>query len=207
MPIFPFVITHNVSQSIDFVLIKKLIKNVENNRLKKAFNVKLVIVRQEPSRRKSILSHASFTSIPRVFKTTGNFKCSLELCQLCHQNYMRTGKYAFNSDGIHLDTLRDKFNCNAVNVVYQITCAGCDQHYIGETQDFRQRMNLRKSDVRTLNTDCLADLNINWCLNIKYEHLKIPYFYCMSFYYSDFVHKLRVKDQDYFRNNKSYKRG
>ena len=62
-------------------------------------------------------------------------------------------------------------------------------------------MNLYKSDVRTLNTDCLADLHINWCLNIKYEHLKIPYFYCMPIYYSSSsssVRKLRVKDQDYF---------
>ena len=71
---------------------------------------------------------------------------------------MRTGKYVFNSDGMPLYTLRDKFSCNAVNVVYQITCAGCKSRYIGETQDFRQRMNLHKSDVRMLNTDCLADL-------------------------------------------------
>ena len=35
MSILPFVITHNVSQSIDFELIKKLIKNVESNHLKK----------------------------------------------------------------------------------------------------------------------------------------------------------------------------
>ena len=60
---------------------------------------------------------------------------------------MRTGKYVFNSDGMRLYTLRDKFSCNAVNVVYQMTCAGCKQGYIGETQDFRQRMNLHKSDV------------------------------------------------------------
>ena len=60
--------------------------------------------------------------------------------------YTRTG----NSDGIY--TLRDKFSCSAVNVVYQIACAGCKQRYIGETQDFRQHMNLHKSDVRTLNT-------------------------------------------------------
>ena len=112
---------------------------------------------------------------------------------------MRTGKYVSNSDGMRLYILRDKLSCNAVNVVYQITCAGCKQHYIGETQDFRQRMNLHKSDVRMLNTDCLADLHINWCLNIKYEHLKIPYFYCMPIYYSSSVCKFRVKDQDYFR--------
>ena len=178
---------------------KKLIKNVESNSLNKAFNVKLIIARKQPSRLKSILSHASFTSIPRVFKTTGNFKCSSELCQLCRQNYMRTGKYVFNIDGMRLYTLRDKFSCSAVNVVYQITCAGCKQRYIGYTQDFRQRMNLQKSDVRTLNTNWLADLHINWCLNIKYEHLRIPYFYCMPIYYSSSVCKLRVKDQDYFR--------
>ena len=78
---------------------------------------------------------------------------------------MRTGKYVFDSDDMCLYTLRDKFSCNAVDVVYQITCAGCKQCYIGETQDFRQRMNLHKSDVRTLNTDCLADLHTNWYLN------------------------------------------
>ena len=67
---------HSVSQSIDSELINKLIKNVESNRLKKAFNVRLVIARRQPSRLESILSHASFTSIPRVFKTTDNFECS-----------------------------------------------------------------------------------------------------------------------------------
>ena len=46
---------------------------------------------------------------------------------------------------------------------------------------------------------CLADLHINWCLNIKYEHLMIQYFYCMSIYYSSSVCKLSVKDQDYCR--------
>ena len=115
------------------------------------------------------------------------------------QNYMRTGKYVLNSDGIRLYTLRDKFTYNAFNVVYQITCAKYKQCYIGETQDFRQHINLHKSDVITLITDCLADLHINWCLNIKYEHLKIPCFYYMPIYYSSSVHKLRVKDQDYFR--------
>ena len=125
-----------------------MIKNEESNRLKKAFNVKLVIARKQPSRLKSMSSHASFTSIPRVFKTTGNFKCS----SVCRQNYMITGKYVFTSDGMRLYTLRHKFSCNVVNVVYQITCAGCKQRYIGETQDFRQRINLHKSDVRTLNT-------------------------------------------------------
>ena len=101
---------------------------------------------------------------------------------------MRTGKYVFNSDGMRSSTLRDK-SCNAVNVVYQIICAGCKQC---ETQDFLQRMNLHKSDIRILNTDYLADLHINWCLNIKYEHLTIPYFYWMPIYYSSSVRKLRV---------------
>ena len=101
---------------------------------------------------KSILSHASLTTIPRVFKTTSNFKCSPELCQLCSPNYMRKGKFVFNSDGMRLYTIRDNFSYNPVNVVYQITCEECKQRYTGETQDFRQRMNLHKSDVRTLNT-------------------------------------------------------
>ena len=197
MPILPFVITHNVSGSIDSELIKKLIKNVESNRLKK-YSTLNSLLHINNLVEKKILSHALFTSIPRVFKTTGNFKRSSKLFQLCCQNYMRTGKYVFDSDSMHLYTLRDKFSCNAVNVVYQITCAGCKQGYIGESQDFHQRMNLLKADVRTLNTDCLADLHINWCLSIKYEHLTIPYFYCMSIYYSSSVRKLRVKDQDYF---------
>ena len=69
---------------------------------------------------------------------------------------------------------------------------------LGNCQNFRQGMNLHKSDVRTLNTDCLVDLHINWCLNIKYEHLKIPYFYCMPIYYSSSAHVLGVRDQRLF---------
>ena len=110
---------------------------------------------------------------------------------------MRTGKYVFNSDGMRLCTLCDK-SCNAVNVVYQIICAGCKQC---ETQDFHQRMNLHKSDIRILNTDCLPDLHINWCLNTKYEHVTIPYLFigCTFITVALYVNSGWVKDQNYFR--------
>ena len=68
----------------------------------------------------------------KIQTLSGNFKCSSELCQLCCQDYMRTGKFFFHNDGMRLYTLRDKLSCNAVNVVYQITCARCKQRYIGE---------------------------------------------------------------------------
>ena len=49
-------------------------------------------------------------------------------------DYMRTGKYVFDSDGMRLYTLCDKFSCNAASVVYQITCPDVNNVILGNSR-------------------------------------------------------------------------
>jgi hypothetical protein len=41
--------------------------------------------------------------------------------------------------------INDSYDCNAKNVVYLLECIKCQEQYIGETENFRKRMNNHRS--------------------------------------------------------------
>jgi hypothetical protein len=64
-------------------------------------------------------------------------------CLLCTQMVERTTAKATASNFIM--KIEDNFNCTSRNVVYLLECKKCKQQYVGETENFRNRMNNHRS--------------------------------------------------------------
>ena len=72
-------------------------------------------------------------------------KCGNRRCNLCE--ILITGN-EFNYNGKIYKVKRNMNYCNAKNCVYVIICEGCKQIYIGETNNFRLRMNVHINHVK-----------------------------------------------------------
>ena len=53
-------------------------------------------------------------------------------------------KYYINND----------FDCNYINAIYLISCANCNEQYVGSALDFKKRFKIRKSDINTKKDRC-----------------------------------------------------
>ena len=52
-------------------------------------------------------------------------------------------------------TYKNYFSCDSKDVIYILVCKTCDNFYLGQTQDFKQRTAKHKSDVKNLhNSTC-----------------------------------------------------
>ena len=45
-------------------------------------------------------------------------------------------------------TYKNYFSCDSKDVIYILICKTCDNFYLGQTQDFKQRVAKHKSDVK-----------------------------------------------------------
>jgi hypothetical protein len=72
----------------------------------------------------------------------GSFPCQGRTdCLLCEQLFpIRQIKLNINR-GFFTWDIRGDFNCNSINCVYLAICNICDMRYVGETFNFRDRMN------------------------------------------------------------------
>ena len=72
------------------------------------------------------------------------------------------------------------FNCDSKNVLYILICRNCDEFYIGQTQNFKQRIRKHKSDIKhPNNSTCKRCTNhIRVCTKGKEPFFKIyPFYY------------------------------
>ena len=86
-------------------------------------------------------------------------------------------------------TIKYSITCKSKNILYYMVCTICGEDYVGQTKDFRKRMNNHKSNIRgTPTADTLGvDKPIHYCQLQKYNTLKDPIFRVIPF--------LTVKDQ------------
>ena len=66
-------------------------------------------------------------------------------------------------------------NCNTLNCIYVLSCNGCKEEYIGETNNLRLRLNLHKNHV-TKNVGLNVSRHISECAKNKH-----PKFYVKPF--------------------------
>ena len=66
-------------------------------------------------------------------------------------------------------------SCDVQNVVYVMTCAGCNKEYIGETGDYlRKRMNVHRQQIRDPNTRMLyVSEHIDMCAASKHPVFRV----------------------------------
>ncbi len=76
-------------------------------------------------------------------------KCGQKRCQICPL-VVEGRKFTSNctNDSYFIN---GNFNCSSCNVVYLVTCGVCHEHtqYVGTTSNFRLRINIHKSRIRT----------------------------------------------------------
>ena len=64
-------------------------------------------------------------------------------------------RYLVTSGTIHFSTvnvnftINTNFTCDSGNLIYKITCVGCNEYYIGLTNNLRKRMTIHRRDLRS----------------------------------------------------------
>ena len=83
-------------------------------------------------------------------------------CQLCTEDYLKIADKIFSLAGRLLFTIKYNFTCKSKNILHYMVCTICGEDYVGQTKDFRKRMNNHKSDIiGTPNADTL--IHVHYC--------------------------------------------
>ena len=135
-------------------------------------NVKLTRAnRQGPSLRK-ILTRAKFGKDPNQ----GAFKCNLDPRCLCCHDIKETNIVHFPevSGTFHI---RSTMTCVSKNLIYKMTCLGCNLSYIGETGDeLKNRTNGHRAGIMNEN-QLEVDIHIHRCTtNLQKKFEIIPFY-------------------------------
>ncbi len=67
-------------------------------------------------------------------------------------------------------------NCNTHNCIYVLVCQGCNEFYIGQTNDLRFRVNQHRTDIKHCKK-LFVDNHIHHCAKNKDIQFKIMPFY------------------------------
>lgn len=106
--------------------------------------------RQSPSLKK-ILTRAKFENIDEIPAVR---KCQKPRCATCL--YLLEGQQFKFKDGRNFN-IHSPMTCESSNLIYDITCSGCGEHYIGQTGDtLRHRMTVHRQQIRETRYHCTA---------------------------------------------------
>ena len=158
--------------------ISLLLKNFKDQTTQLKFaNSKPVLAFKQPRNVTSLLTKAKFSSntITRIPPTPGIVLCNSNRCKIC-KLYLQPVNSFTTSNGT-LWEIRCQITCNSKNVVYFLSCNLCEQRttYIGQTTNFRKRMNNHISESRTGTSSCNFPRHVHEC-GQKNKNLKEPYF-------------------------------
>ena len=109
--------------------------------------------------------------------------CGDKRCLLSRKNYLQLTDKIISPVGKLLFTITCNFSCKSKNILYYMTCTIYGKDYVGQTNDFRKRMNSHKSVIMgtpTKNT-VLVDEHIHYCQLNTHQTFKDPYFHVIPF--------------------------
>ncbi len=155
-----------------------LFKNIKDQDTKKKFlNSKPILSFKQPANITSLLTSAKFVSNPTtsVKQMPGIFLCNRKICKLCSL-YLQSGKTFQTSNGTTWD-IRCHITCKSKSVVYFLSCNCCNGQttYIGQTTNFRQRMNNHISESRNGVSSCIFPQHVHKCGTLN-KNLQEPFF-------------------------------
>ena len=140
----PLVITHNpnnpqivnmVRQSMNFLRHSKKMESTLKN-------TELIVSRRQPKNLKQILTKAEFSNSAIKRKVT---KCNEPRWGTC--NIIVTGD-SLILKGNKTWTIHSPMSCLSRDVIYIIICSKCQDYYIGQTQNLRNRVTLHKEQIK-----------------------------------------------------------
>ena len=113
------------------------------------FGKAVIKSKRQPRNLKQILTRAKFTETDETDESENKVtKCRRSNCGLCPY-IIEASEYMVNDKIIRVNTPMD---FSVKNVVYMIQCRGCDEIYIGETNDLRKRMTVHRQQIRDKST-------------------------------------------------------
>ena len=177
--------------------LKIALKTLRIENFKKHLMIKkMLLTTRQPKKLRNLLVRAKFETktIPKSPKLTGLFLCSN--CVYHKAGYIiPCSSFSFKlTNGKTITwTYKNYFSCDSKDVIYILICKTCDNFYLGQTQDFKQRTAKHKSDVKNPhNSTC----------RICSEHLRDcnqaePYFQIFPFYYETNTALREYKEKRY----------
>ena len=179
-----FVSTYISNLSFDENYIRKRTEGLQTKRLKQAFNnTKIIFAKRQPKNLKQLLTSSTFSSSTPQPTEIGIKHCGDKRCLLCRRNYLQLTDKIISPVGKLLFTIKCNFSCKSKNILYYMTCTICGKDHVGQTDDFRKRMNNHKSDIRETPTkDTIpVDEHIHYCQLNTHQTFKDPYFHVIPF--------------------------
>ena len=171
--VIPFITTHNPLIDDNYKYIQSnyeiLQKNPETSDIFE--QVKLIRGKRQPPNLKRLLTKAR---LPSDIPLGGVSTCNQPRCKLC-EDIIVGDKFIFAKVGATF-SIRSRMNCNVQNCIYVLCCNGCDKIYIGETTDFRSRVNLHRNHIKQ-NKGLGVSLHIHQCTQNTEPKFSIMPFY------------------------------
>ena len=93
----------------------------------------LIKSERQPKNLGNLLQHSNFS---RQIKARGSVKCNNIKCGTCDY-LLEADRIYFNRVDIYFK-LMTNFSCDIRNIIYKITCKGCNEYYIGLTTNLRR---------------------------------------------------------------------
>ena len=130
-----------------FPLIKELTSRLFScKELKPIFgDTRVINSQREPLSLGRMLQHSKFedNSLAGNNAGIGVKKCGIKGCGCC-EDILEVDSFHFKNSGINFH-IKTPMTCTVRNVIYVLQCKTCEQTYIGETVNFRNRMSSHKN--------------------------------------------------------------
>ena len=141
----PIITTQNPNNPEVFPRIKTLFQNCTGKTmLELQDKYRLIKSKRQPRNLKKILTKAAFMN---KVDAPGSSKCDSNRCGTCPLIQV-TSTFTFNHIPQTPFRIEKPLNCTSKNVIYVITCPGCNKEYIGQTSDLRKRVTIHKQQIR-----------------------------------------------------------
>ena len=184
----PLVTTHYPDLQFSHMMktIHSLLVNLSPTTKEKFQNTQPVLALRQPPNISSILTNARFSSsavISTTTSTTASFGitlCKDNRCKLC-KLYLQAVDSFKTAKNVTWN-IKCNISCKSKNVVYFLSCNSCRGKvtYIGQTTNFRLRMNNHISESRSGASSCTFPRHVFQCGN-KHNNLKEPFFKVFAF--------------------------
>ena len=165
--------------------IHSLLFNLSPPSKEKFHNTQPVLALKQPPNISSILSKARFSSSSKALTTSaitsiGITLCKNNRCKLC-KLYLQAVNSFETAKNVTWN-IKCEISCKSKNVIYFLSCNSChgEVTYIGQTTNFRLRINNHISESRSGVSSCTFPRHVFQCGN-NHNNLKEPFFKVFAF--------------------------
>lgn len=176
--ILTFVHTYNPNNKEMCSVINNSLKILQgSNKLQNMLNnTKIIMSKRQAPNLKKLLTKAKINNT--LSKPTVS-KCQNKRCGTC-AHILEGSEIKFKAQTKPF-TIKQNMSCTSKNIIYVITCNGCNEQYIGHTSDLRKRVTVHKQQIKDSNLRKLPiSKHIHSCAKHKTPQFSICPFYKMN---------------------------